>query len=389
MASALCPRHSALRQRADEAGASVKAAEIYEALFDDEALARLPDALARAGRARSAMMLWRHLDGGVDTAGYNYFDPQMMEDYAKSWSEQDPWVIGGVRSGRLNQMVLLHDYVSPVVFDRTVFFNEFVRRHHDDTFHCAGGIVHSAWGQGIVSVQRGRSQQPFDEDDRRRLQLTAKHVERVIRARGEVAAARRLADHANRSLDSLALASITVNGEGLILHANAAAERALRRADRLLARKGRLICTSLDTQKRLDLAIQRATSPSDPCADALRIGGGPEEPAYLATITPLVTLGKAGTAVLFFREPARNESQDSLPLRRLFGLTPSEAHIALDVAAGRSPAEIAQARGVTLATLRSQLKAIMAKMQCSRQTEVAAIVARLLPISGSPSHPGR
>jgi DNA-binding CsgD family transcriptional regulator len=75
----------------------------------------------------------------------------------------------------------------------------------------------------------------------------------------------------------------------------------------------------------------------------------------------------------------RPESSDQALTKRLnevFGLTPSEAAVALLIGNGRSPADIAGERQVSVDTVRSQLKAVSAKLGCSRQAEIAAVVQR-------------
>lgn len=64
-------------------------------------------------------------------------------------------------------------------------------------------------------------------------------------------------------------------------------------------------------------------------------------------------------------------------LRSAFGLTQAEARIAISVMNGEDLETIARARGVTVATIRSQLKSIFAKTRTHRQAELAAFVGRI------------
>ncbi|HEX7030782.1 MAG TPA: helix-turn-helix transcriptional regulator [Gammaproteobacteria bacterium] len=63
-------------------------------------------------------------------------------------------------------------------------------------------------------------------------------------------------------------------------------------------------------------------------------------------------------------------------LQVAFALTAAEADIAIQVSRGRPPELIAMARNVSVGTVRSQIKAIMAKLGVSRQIELAAKVNR-------------
>ena len=65
---------------------------------------------------------------------------------------------------------------------------------------------------------------------------------------------------------------------------------------------------------------------------------------------------------------------------QLFGLSQAEAQISIRLAEGFSPADIAEQRRVTDGTVRVQVKTIMAKLGCRRQTQIAAAVLSLPPL---------
>ena len=71
--------------------------------------------------------------------------------------------------------------------------------------------------------------------------------------------------------------------------------------------------------------------------------------------------------------PTPNEAQ----LRSLFGLTPSETRLAQLLACGDTVEEVAQALGVKLTTVRSQLAVIFSKTGTHRQAKLVAILSRI------------
>jgi DNA-binding CsgD family transcriptional regulator len=71
------------------------------------------------------------------------------------------------------------------------------------------------------------------------------------------------------------------------------------------------------------------------------------------------------------RQPAASD------LVRAFGLTQTEAKLAVLVAEGRSLEDIAEQRQTSLTTIRSQLKAVFAKTDTHRQSELVALLAKL------------
>jgi DNA-binding CsgD family transcriptional regulator len=64
-------------------------------------------------------------------------------------------------------------------------------------------------------------------------------------------------------------------------------------------------------------------------------------------------------------------------LRRMFKLTSAESKLALGVARGSSPDELAQEIGVRKTTVRSQLASVFSKTQTHRQGQLVALLARL------------
>ncbi|WP_162560580.1 helix-turn-helix transcriptional regulator [Methylobacterium durans] len=64
-------------------------------------------------------------------------------------------------------------------------------------------------------------------------------------------------------------------------------------------------------------------------------------------------------------------------LRQVFQLTPSEARLAVEIACGRSPDEVAEAAQVSVNTIRKQLNTVFAKTNTHRQSELVALLVRL------------
>lgn len=68
-------------------------------------------------------------------------------------------------------------------------------------------------------------------------------------------------------------------------------------------------------------------------------------------------------------------------LKRLFGLTLTEARLAVQLAKGQTPDEVAKSRRVSRTTVRTQLGSIFAKTNTKRQAALVSLLARvaLLP----------
>jgi len=64
-------------------------------------------------------------------------------------------------------------------------------------------------------------------------------------------------------------------------------------------------------------------------------------------------------------------------LQKIFGLTASEARLAVELACGKSLEEIAEATQITVGTVRKQLGSVFGKTNTKRQAELVALLARV------------
>jgi DNA-binding CsgD family transcriptional regulator len=64
-------------------------------------------------------------------------------------------------------------------------------------------------------------------------------------------------------------------------------------------------------------------------------------------------------------------------LQRIFRLTQTEARLAMEIACGKSPEEIAHSSGTTIATVRKQIASVFAKTDTHRQAELVSLLARV------------
>lgn len=97
-------------------------------------------------------------------------------------------------------------------------------------------------------------------------------------------------------------------------------------------------------------------------------GEGP--PPYLVSFQPLDGQGVMVTVL----DAARRRLPSHSFLREAFGFTPAEAALALDLADGLAAADCATLRGVSVHTVRSQLRALFGKTGTSRQAELVTLV---------------
>jgi len=312
---------------------------IHEAFFDDEALAALPSWLARAAGARSAMILWRHLDGVHEIIAFNHHSAAFAALYAWKYAPIDPWLKAALASPRRGELLHLRDKVPAAAFERSRLYREFIQPQGDDTFHATVAVFATPWGEGLLSLHRSRYEAPFTQSDIDPLSACLPHLGRLLRARGDVIARLRREQVVQDTLDGVALGAIVVRGDGRIARANLAADQVLRRVDGFRTRGGVLSGVDPGSRLRLQAAIALATAPDNPMATAIPVervvmgandGARRERPlAYMVSVTPMPGGDDGPRAMLVFRDPDGPEETLAGRLRAL--LRPGRAEPVIPV----------------------------------------------------------
>ncbi|MEO8812969.1 MAG: helix-turn-helix transcriptional regulator, partial [Caulobacteraceae bacterium] len=308
-----------------------------------------------------------------------YYSETFLSDYVARFAPFDPWVRGAVALGLVNRISTGERCTPTREYERGVFYNEFLRSYGDDTYYCIGGVFTSAGGEGRIGIHRGRSQAAFTDEDARRMECRGDDLRRLLAVRGELASVRRAARISSEAWDVVGLASIVVRGDGFIVQLNAAAETVLRREVGLSAKGGLLRAGGL----HLATAVAAATASREPIGATVAVAAGPSASPFLVTVMPLRGHSGPALALVLFADPLSPDTSVAPRLRSLFGLTAHEAAVAAEIAQGFSLERIARARGITVNTVKAQLKTLSSKMDCHRQSEVTAKVRDLAPIAGS------
>ncbi len=101
--------------------------------------------------------------------------------------------------------------------------------------------------------------------------------------------------------------------------------------------------------------------------------------------------GDSASAVLTFVDPHAARPLDPVLVAQAFDLTPAESRVAIQLAQGHTIEQIARNNGVSMATVRTQLKSLFAKTRTNRQADLVRLVNSLPEIEapGQRPTPGR
>lgn len=245
-------------------------------------------------------------------------------------------------------------------------------------FNCQAVLLRGGDLMLRTSVTRST---PLEDAERRAFAALLPHIQAAVRTQRALESAQGRAGA--RLLDALASPALLLDRRGQVIAMSEAAEREIA-AGRLLKRSERRIDAVLrDDAPALRAALDRALAADEAQAGAaaplvLRDRSGAD--AFALEIRPLPNdgymVGGAPAVLIVARPAAALRSRAELAMAK-WGLGRAEAHVASLMAGGLSIPEIADARGVSVATVQSQLRTSYAKMDVHRQAELVAAVLAL------------
>jgi DNA-binding CsgD family transcriptional regulator len=282
----------------------------------------------------------------------------------------------------MSRIFVSQELIPDAEFARTEFYQDFCRvagvfRVIGTVFPICNGTV------GILGIHRARRAADWSEADRTLVHRVFPHLKRALELRQHLAAADMERQAAFDALERTGVATLVVVGDGRVLYASVEAEKLLREGGALQVRSGKLTAASPATAARLaqliEGAVDTATARGVSTGGALKIDR--EDRLPLTMLVAPFRPARDGfgapvpAAIVFVRDPERLTAAGAA-LQALFGLTPAEASIAVELSQGRSMDEIVLAHGVSINTAKTHLKHILGKTGTTRQAELVALLLR-------------
>lgn len=251
---------------------------------------------------------------------------------------------------------------------------------HDVGFNCQAVVLREPDRLVRMSVS-GRA--PLEPRDMEAFAALAPYFQAAVRFQASLEAA--WAEATLRTLDAARAAAILLDARGRVIGLSEEAER-LVRAQEILRVRGGLLSAALEhEQAALDACIARALEAARAGAPTpgppLRLGDREGRPGLTFEVQPFTAGPSAlngGPAVMLAARAPAEAADRAQTLCRVHRLSPAEAAVALRLADGESIAEIAETRGVTLETVRSQRQSIYEKMGVRREGQMIAAVRSLI-----------
>lgn len=231
-------------------------------------------------------------------------------------------------------------------------------------------------------LRRGRAAGPYKRGEARRLSLMTPHLQAILRLRTRIGALKAERDALHAALDQLSVGAVVTDSAGGVAFANDTARDILTAADAVRVDRRQLVPASRRHERELHRlvgataeSVETGRLPENQIMALPRSDGRPPLTLSFAALPPSESLGSETARVLVLlhdTEASPRRTEDSLT--RLYGLTPAEARLSAELAAGRTLATVAEHNGVSIVTVRSQLQSAMAKTGTNRQADLIRLV---------------
>ena len=243
-------------------------------------------------------------------------------------------------------------------------------------------VLHEGSSQMLLGLVRARERGSFDDAQIARLDRVMPHLARACRLWTQTQHLHDAAALGQHVASSSGFAVFGLDAAGRVVYSNSHAERLLREADSLVVHRGRLSATDLRDAALVHDAVVRAAAGSSPQTFAVTgLQAGPQAcfltVASLPEGTPLSPLLGQARVLVTARRRGQPSAVSPEQLTQVFGLTPAECGVALALLDGKTPAEYAQDKGLSMPTVRTHLRAVFAKTNTRGQSEAVRLLQDL------------
>jgi DNA-binding CsgD family transcriptional regulator/PAS domain-containing protein len=308
-----------------------------------------------------------------------------VEEYAADWSDRDTRANRGRERGYFisRDVITDRDVITRAEMDTDPFYSVFLPKHGLRYFACAMVSPDPHVWVGL-SIQRTPDRPEYSEPELALAGELGAHVESALRLSIRLMSAELINAGLGAALARLGIGVFALDSLSRVVFANPAAEALL--GDGLDLIEGRLRANS-PVASRMDAEIAKAITdkPDSGKPAPLVIERERSRQPLAVYVMPIPLSGSPAEqflaharALVLVIDPDRDGPPDPALVRDLLGLTLGEARVAALIGSGLPPQEAADKLGVSVETARTVLKRVFQKVGVSRQSELAALMTKLL-----------
>lgn len=361
------------------------AVRAYEAGSNPELWPDFLEGYARAASADASLIqvhrFAEHRSEPLATFG---LAPRFRASYASYYSGVNVWRDRGEALYRRGRVILDQESYARALLEKSEFYNDYLRPM-GNIYSMAGVVERERESALVLTLMRRRAGGPWEASDKPIAGFLIPHLRRAMAVQRQLW----ILQAGESVLDQLPGGVLLLSAEERLIYANCAADRILREGDGLSLRTGVLSAANPRTHALIQRAIRAAArlDAFPPDSHTVLVERKSARRAYQLVALPLrrkfpLVAGLGMPAVLvLITDPERELPISTHLIQSLYGLTPKEAELAKRLSAGMSPQQAGVALGMSYETARTHLKHIFDKMGVRRQSELAALIARLPRIS--------
>lgn len=364
---------------------------LYEGIFDADAWQRSLGALCQASRSTHAHLLV------LDTVHERVLVsqevnpmPEAVAAYREQYAAIDPALPITRRMSVGNWYIDSRD-LGAQAMRHSPFYGEFLQQiGQSSVMACL--IERQPHYDVFLSLQRPRGHDHYSPEDARALDWAIPHMRQAMVLRERTLQVSALAHASSQLMERLPFGVIVFRDDGKPLLANSIGETWVRRLLPAVS-----IETSAMAAPAATVGEEESWQLSRPFADALRAVYSPANPQPAQALRAADGAGRQAQVILLPLPPAHHLAMDwqrpsvlvaihepgaapmTLPavLRDLYGLTPAEIRLALQLSSGIGLPEACELIGIRRETGRTQLKAVFTKTGTGTQAQLAHLLTRL------------
>ena len=358
--------------------------QIYESVGDSEALTETLLHIGQLTESRATQLGVIDKTGSWAIATIVGLDQAVLDAYVKDYAADDPRMAWSMRNpGRL---AACHQIIDRAMLDRSALMNDLLEKH-EARFAMAALLPIDSRYSALICQMRARRDGQYSDNQINRLSRLLPHLRRALSLHVRLGRLESQLASLDALADRLAAPVLLVDRTGILRYANSSGQEAMRRADFLVLRNGRVQPRSVRQERRFTdvLATTLSNDPSTIGASAsIRLvdNGGHAAVLVVQALrgqTNLLGMPQADAVMFLIRgdEPSVNATR----LQMAFGLTPAETRLAEYLVTGRSLTETGEHLRLSRETLKTQLRSLFDKTETHRQGELVALLLSSTSVS--------
>ena len=342
------------------------------------------EAFAMATGSRTGELITVGANASVPLNLMTKTDPELHEDFVAKRGG-DPEVNPRVKAGLLAPVLKVMaecDFITPEEHKVHPHYQEFARPW-DIPYICLATLDRRDGLLVGLAVCRSEREGHISASEREVFASIAPHVRAAVRM--QMALERDGAKLLTGMFEALSIPAFVCDRFGRVRAMTPPAEAMASRAEAIQIKSGQLQAANEADQRALSDAIETAaltTSLSDRVPRSVIVRGTQANaaPLILDVIrlpARSLTLTFEANVLIVPQGGASGESRRRVLLQTFYKLTAAETDVAMQLSQGRTAEVIAADRGVAIATVRAQIKSILAKLGMTRQVELVARLGQL------------